>query len=142
MRKNSIIDVWSGWSFWFSLLYMKDQKKALLNKTVEHAQLTKFQNFSGKKFNLSYSSKYISFSGSSSNIKRIHFFSSQLSRFNAFKLIYWNKSIQRANIIITTKWIPGTTPENNREITKKTNMRRKCVEWTSRFDMNVSPRVV
>ena len=36
-------------SFLFNLLYMKDEKKTLLKKTVEHDQLTKFQNFSGKK---------------------------------------------------------------------------------------------
>ena len=36
-------------SFPFNLLYMKDENKTLLKKTVEHAQLIKFENFSGKK---------------------------------------------------------------------------------------------
>ena len=108
---------------------MKDENKALLNKTVEHAQLTKFQKFSGKNVNLNYSSKYISFSGSSSNIRRILFFHNSLGTM-LLKLIYWNKSIQRVNFIITTKWLPGTTPENNREIPKKTNIWRKC-DWVN-----------
>ena len=108
---------------------MKDENKTLLNKTVEHAQLTKFQNFSGKNVNLNYSSKYISFSGSSSNIRRILFFHKSLGTM-LLKLIYWNKSIQRVNFIITTKWIPGTTPKNNREIPKKTNIWRKC-DWVN-----------
>ena len=42
------------------------------------------------------------------------------------KLIYWNKSIQSINII-TTNGYQEQPPNNNREIPKKTAMRRKVI---------------
>ena len=71
----------------------------LLKKTFEYAQLTKFQNFRGKK--LSSLINTFSFPGSSRNIKKA--LSSRTSPGRLLlKLIYWNESIQRINIIITT----------------------------------------
>ena len=128
-------------SFSFNLYYVEDENKTLLNKTVEHAQLTKFQNFSRKNVKLNYSSKSISFSGSSSNIKRILFFHNSLGTL-PLRLIYWDKSIQRVDTIITTKWIPGTTPKIIEKFPKRQIWGRCVIEWTSHFDMNVFPRVV
>ena len=57
------------------------------------------------------------------NIKKMEnaFFQEHLQVRLLPKLIYWNKSIQSINIIITTyKWIPGATPKNVRQIPKKT----------------------
>ena len=56
-QKSSIIDASRGTkytSFNFNLeifysIYFTSKTKALLSKAVEHAQLTKFQNFSEKK---------------------------------------------------------------------------------------------
>ena len=71
----------------------------LLKKPFEHVQLTKFQNFRGKK--LSSLINTFSFPGSSRNIKKA--LSSRTSPGRLLlKLIYWNESIQRINIIITT----------------------------------------
>ena len=134
-EKESIIDVWQG-SKYATVLHFKKfsiqftlhegRKKNLAEKNCWAWPVDKISKFQRQKnVKLNYSSKYISLFGSSSNIKRIQFFHNPLGTL-LLKLIYWNKSIQRANIIITTKWTPRTAPENNREIPNKTSMRRNC----------------
>ena len=92
----------------------------MLDITIDHALMRKFQNFSKKKVKLS----NLVFLGVSW-IYREYLFSGTPSGRLLLKLIYWNKSItiKRLNIIITKKWIPGTIPENKWEIPKKTSMR-------------------
>ena len=64
---------WSKLQKIFRSIYFKAKTKTLLNKFVEHAQQTKFQNFYQKK-NSSQLVNTFSFPGSSSYIKRTLFF--------------------------------------------------------------------
>ena len=88
---------WSKLREFFHSLYSTSRSKTLLNKTVEHAQQTKFQNISGKKSLVQLVNTF-SFPGICPNIKRRLFSRTYLGRL-LLKLMYWNKSI---NIMITT----------------------------------------
>ena len=112
---------WSKLREFFHSLYSTSRSKTLLNKTVEHAQLTKFQNISGKKSLVQLVNTF-SFPGICPNIKRRLFSRTYLGRL-LLKLMYWNKSI---NIMITTNEYQEQPPTIIEKFPKKTTMRRKC----------------
>ena len=130
---------WSKLREFFHSLYSTSRSKTLLNKTVEHAHQTKFQNISAKKSLVQLVNTF-SFPGICPNIKRRLFSRTFLGRL-LLKLMYWNKSI---NIMITTNKYqeqPPTIIEKfpKRQLWGGSVLSKKLISY---FDMNVLSRTV
>ena len=126
MQKSFIIDVWEGSKYASGLNFIQfTLHEGLKRFWIKPLSLRSWQNFktlAGKLF--SSVSKYLYFSWEFPEYNTL--FSKSSPGRLLLKLIYWNKSMQIINIINTTNEQPGTTLNNDREIPKKTAMRRMC----------------
>ena len=148
LQKSFIIDnsrcskYASGLNFMnFSIQFTLYQRlKCCWRKLLSTRSWQNLKTSTEKKF--SSVSKYFNFRGSSPNIKRTLFPIACRGRL-FLKLSYWNKSIQRINIIITTNECQKQTLTILEKFPRKHIWGGSVISKNliSHFDMNVFPRV-